>query len=177
MGDWVVDKESTCSEEGQQSATCTICGETVAEALSKLDHTPGDWQVVEDYSITASGNVQPGKEAVLCTACGAELDSREYTVELTMSERNAMRKASDYLDFMSFSYSGLVDQLEFEGFTHEEATFAVDHCGADWNEQAALKAQSYLDFMSFSRSGLIDQLEFEGFTPDQAEYGADSVGL
>ena len=77
---------------------------------------------------------------------------------------------------MAFSHSGLVDQLKFEGFTDSEAAYGADHCGADWNEQAAKKAESYLEFMSFSRSGLIDQLEFEGFTSSQAEYGADAVG-
>ncbi|MBQ6524668.1 MAG: Ltp family lipoprotein [Atopobiaceae bacterium] len=70
----------------------------------------------------------------------------------------------------------LVGQLEFEGYTHEEATFAADNCGADWNEQAAKCAQSYLEYTSFSRQGLIDQLVFEGFTYEQAEYGVSAVG-
>ena len=71
----------------------------------------------------------------------------------------------------------MIGQLEFEGFSTEDATFAADHCGADWNEQAVGKAKSYLSWTSFSRSGLIAQLEFEGFTQDQAEYAADQVGL
>jgi hypothetical protein len=53
----------------------------------------------------------------------------------------------------------------------------VDHCGADWDEQAMLKAQEYMDVMSFSRSGLIDQLEYEGFTSSQASRAATKVGL
>ena len=93
----------------------------------------------------------------------------------TSGERNALSKAYDYLDFMAFSYSGLIEQLEFEGFSTSEATYAADNCGADWNEQAVKKAQEYLDFMSFSRSGLIEQLEFEGFTRSQAEYGVNAV--
>ena len=104
------------------------------------------------------------------------MDTKSYTIELTMSQENALQRAASYLDTMSFSYSGLIDQLEFEGYSTEDATFAVDHCGADWNEQAAKKAQDYLDFMSFSRSGLIDQLMFEGFTREQAEYGVAAVG-
>lgn len=104
------------------------------------------------------------------------MDTKEYTTELTLSQTNALRQAANYLDYMSFSYSGLIDQLEYEGYSTEDATFAVDHCGADWNEQAALKAQDYLDFMSFSRSGLIDQLMYEGFSREQAEYGVSAVG-
>lgn len=96
--------------------------------------------------------------------------------EPTMGEKNALRNALDYLNYSSFSYSGLVEQLEFGGYTHEEAVYAVDNCGADWNEQAALQAQEYLDYSSFSRDGLIEQLEFGGFTRQQAEYGVQAVG-
>jgi len=97
--------------------------------------------------------------------------------EFTRAEENAIQKARDYLDFTSFSRSGLIDQLEYEGFTTAEATLAVDYLDVDWNEQAWMKAEEYLDFTSFSRSGLIDQLEFEGFTRDQAIYGVDKAGL
>jgi len=94
----------------------------------------------------------------------------------TLGEKNAVDKAKSYLRVMAFSREGLIDQLEFEGFSHTEAVYGVDHVGANWNEQAAKKAESYLKIMSFSRSGLIDQLEFEGFTPAQAEYGVRAVG-
>lgn len=94
----------------------------------------------------------------------------------TVGQRNALSSAKSYLSWTAFSYSGLVGQLEFEGYTHEEATFAADNCGADWNEQAAKCAQSYLEYTSFSRQGLIDQLVFEGFTYEQAEYGVSAVG-
>ena len=77
---------------------------------------------------------------------------------------------------MPFSYSGLIEQLEYEGYSTEDATYAADNCGADWNEQAALSAEDYLDIMSFSRDGLIEQLVYEGFTQEQAEYGASAVG-
>jgi len=96
--------------------------------------------------------------------------------EATLGEKNAAKKALDYLAYSAFSYSGLVEQLEYEGYTHEEAVYGVDKCGADWNEQAAKKAQDYLDYSSFSRDGLIAQLEYEGFTRQQAEYGAQAVG-
>ena len=94
----------------------------------------------------------------------------------TMGENNALRSAGSYLVFSAFSYEGLIDQLEFEGYTTAEATYAADNCGADWNEQAAKSAQNYLSFMAFSRSGLIDQLEYEGFTHDQAVYGVTQNG-
>ncbi len=95
----------------------------------------------------------------------------------TRGEQNALNRANDYLKFMSFSRSGLIDQLEYEGFSTSEAEYGVDHCGADWNEQAILKAEGYLSRKSFSRSGLIDQLEYEGFTYSQASAAATAAGL
>jgi hypothetical protein len=80
------------------------------------------------------------------------------------------------LNFTNFSRQGLIEQLEYEGFSVEDATFAVDTIVIDWNEQAALSAESYLSFSSFSRQGLFDQLLYEGFTPEQAEYGVTAVG-
>ena len=100
----------------------------------------------------------------------------ESTPQITIGQSNALKKAGDYLALTAFSYSGLIEQLEYEGFTAEEAKYAVDNCGADWNEQAAQKAQDYLNLTSFSRQGLIDQLLFEGFTQEQAEYGVTAVG-
>ena len=95
---------------------------------------------------------------------------------MTIGEENALRSANSYLSFMCFSREGLIDQLEYEGFTTQEAEFAVDNCGADWFEQAVGCAESYLDSNSFSYEGLVDQLEYEGFTREQAVYGVDRCG-
>ena len=105
----------------------------------------------------------------------------EPTVEtepaMTLEQENAIAAAESYLSVLAFSRSGLIDQLEFEGYPNDVATFAVDYLDVDWKEQAAKKAQEYLDTMSFSRQGLIDQLLFEGFSEKQAVYGVDAVGL
>ena len=95
---------------------------------------------------------------------------------VTLGMQNALEKAYDYLDFTAFSYTGLIKQLEYERYTHEESVYAADYCGADWYEQAVKKGQSYLDFTSFSRDGLIKQLEYEGFTNDQAVYAVNELG-
>lgn len=95
--------------------------------------------------------------------------------ELTAGQENAIGSAEDYLAFAAFSRSGLIEQLEFEGFSAKDATFAVMHIEVDWNEQAAKSAKEYLDMSSFSRSALIEQLVFEGFTRSQAEYGVNKA--
>lgn len=64
-----------------------------------------------------------------------------------------LKKAQDYLDFTAFSYTGLIDQLEFEGYTYQEALYGVDNCGADWNEQAAKRRRSIWNSWHFPDKG------------------------
>ena len=90
---------------------------------------------------------------------------------MTVSQSNAVKKAKSYLSYSSFSRTGLIGQLEFEGFSNADATFGVDAQNADWSAQAVKKGKSYLSTSSFSLTGLIAQLEFEGFSKEQAEYG------
>ncbi len=105
-----------------------------------------------------------------------EQEQNQKIENATIGEKNALDKAKSYLDYTAFSKEGLIEQLEYEGFTNAEAKFGADNCGANWNEQAAKKAKQYMDYSSFSKQGLIDQLEYEGFTSEQAEYGAKAVG-
>lgn len=118
-------------------------------------------------SITAGTTSSQGSRITITYSLGKEP---------TMGEKNALSKAKSYLNYTAFSYKGLIEQLEYEGFSNEESTYGADNCGADWNEQAAKKAKSYMDYSSFSKSGLIEQLEYEGFTNEQAQYGATAVG-
>ena len=95
----------------------------------------------------------------------------------TVSQKNAVAKAKSYLGYSAFSYTGLIEQLEYEQFSNADAIYGADNSGADWNEQAAKKAQSYIEYSAFSRGSLIEQLKYDGFTQAQAEYGANAVGL
>lgn len=95
----------------------------------------------------------------------------------TVGELNALDSAISYLDFAGFSESGLIGQLEYEGYTAAEIEFAMGQIAPDWNAEAVESAESYLEFSSFSRAGLIDQLLYEGFTQAQAEHAVNQVGL
>lgn len=89
----------------------------------------------------------------------------------------ALSSAQSYLRSSAFSYEGLIDQLEYEGFSSSEAKYGADNCGADWDEQAVKSAKSYTSHSSgFSYEGLLEQLEYEGFTSSQAKYGVDHCG-
>lgn len=93
----------------------------------------------------------------------------------TLSQKNAIKKAENYLRSMAFSREGLINQLEFEKFSNEDSVYAVDKINVNWKEQAVLKADSYLKTMAFSKTGLINQLSFEGFTDEEADYGVNGI--
>lgn len=143
-------------------------------------------------TITAAGLVPPAISSftdplakVVSTSPSAGSEAEEgsevaFTLEekpkLTMGQQNAVSKAQSYLNLTGFSRTGLIDQLKFEGFSVEDATFGADNAGADWNAECAEKAQSYIDMTSFSRDGLAEQLAFEGFLPAEIEHGLTAVG-
>lgn len=95
---------------------------------------------------------------------------------LSLGRRNAIKSAQSYLKLTSFSRKGLVDQLRYEGYTDDEAVFAVDFLEPDFYAEAAEAAASYLRLTSFSKTGLYDQLIYEGFSEDEAAYGVAAVG-
>lgn len=116
-------------------------------------------------------------------AAGTEVEEKtEITLTLeekpvfSLAQQNAIGSAQDYLAFTGFSRTGLIGQLEYEGFTTEEATFGVDNAGADWNAEAAEAAEQYLEYSAFSRQGLYDQLAYEGYLPAEIEFGLAAVG-
>jgi hypothetical protein len=95
----------------------------------------------------------------------------------TLSQKNAVRSAKEYLSTEAFSHDGLVAQLEYDQFSAADSTYGADNSGGDWNAQAAKSAKQYLATESFSRTGLIAQLEYDKFTPAQATYGVNAAGL
>ncbi|WOH19066.1 Ltp family lipoprotein [Paenarthrobacter sp. GOM3] len=149
-------------------ATAAAKAETEASAKAKAE---------ADAAAKAAADAAAKASADADAAAKAAADAAAKAAAGTVSQQNALRKAASYLNFTAFSYPGLIEQLEFEKYSAEDATWAADHVKVDWNEQAAKKAKSYLQFSSFSRAGLIDQLLFEGFTPEQAEYGVSQTGL
>lgn len=123
-----------------------------------------------------------------CNAATAASVSKRITIAAppkppSVSQRNALRAAQDYLRYSGFSRQGLIDQLSSqygEKFPVADATWAVDHLHANWNEQAVRVGQSYLKLQGFSRDGLIEQLSSpygDKFTVAEATYAADKLGL
>jgi len=124
----------------------------------------------EETTTTTESDPRPERPTTTTTV------ATDTTVE-DAAVTNARRTAESYLEYTAFSRSGLIKQLEFEGYTTAAATVAVDSLDVDWNDQAVKSAKNYLELQGFSHSGLVNQLEFEGYTPEQAEHGATAAGV
>lgn len=145
--------------------------------ITRNEETADDYKYIKIQSNSKSKAESLREKEEIAESENNTSDTAANTApKATLSQSNALRSAKNYLDFTAFSYTGLIEQLEYEGYPTEDATYAVDNCGADWNEQAAKSAQKYLDLMAFSRSELIEQLVYEGFSAEQAEYGVSAVG-
>jgi hypothetical protein len=95
----------------------------------------------------------------------------------TSLQQEAREVARGYFETSWFSRIGMIEQLEYEGFSYDDAVYGVDSLGANWYEEAVGMADSYIGSSWFSRSGLIEQLEYEGFSYSESEYGVDYLGI
>jgi hypothetical protein len=150
----------TASDADFVSLECTIDGVTVFPSDSDSAAPPAP------SPAASSGPADPG-------AAG------------TASQVQALSAAESYLgDGQGFSRQGLIDQLDSSSgnsFSVADATWAVDHSDANWDDQAVDCAKGYMgDGQGFSRQGLIQQMTSaygSKFTEAQAEYAANAVGL
>lgn len=156
--------EATEDKDSKPSVT-----ESVSEDVNK--ETPSEEAPETAVEEPAPVVEEPAPEEPVAEAPAEEANT------LTSGQENAIRSAKSYLEYSAFSPSGLINQLEFESYSTEDATFAVNSLDINWDEQAIKSAANYLEYSGFSRDGLIEQLEFEGFTTEQATVAVNAAGL
>lgn len=123
-------------------------------------------------SVAADQNVYEGDLLTITYSLGKEP---------TIGQKNALKKAESYSNMMHMSKNGVYKQLisEYgEGFTEEEAQYAIDNMNADWNANALEKAKSYQEMMNMSKSAIYKQLvsEYgEDFTEEEAQYAIEHL--
>lgn len=84
---------------------------------------------------------------------------------------SATDSAQTYVDTSSFSYSGLKNQLKFEGYPKDAIKYAMKHVDVDYKEEAIEAINDYKDSgMPFSKKEMRSQLKFEGFKKDTIDY-------
>ena len=97
----------------------------------------------------------------------------------TTEQKNALAKAESYSDLMHMSKQGIYKQLtsSVEGFSAEDAQYAIDNLEADYKVNALEKAKSYQETMNMSKNAIYNQLtsSVEGFTDEEAQYAIDNL--
>ena len=77
-----------------------------------------------------------------------------------------------------YSYDNLVEKLESEGFTHDQAVNgakAAESSGGQSGASSAVEAaKKYVDSGSYSYTALVDKLQQDGFSTADAEYAANN---
>ena len=64
-GNWVITKSASCKEDGSKKRTCSVCGKTETQTISKTQHT-----VVTDKAIPATCTTDGKTEGSHCSVCG-----------------------------------------------------------------------------------------------------------
>ncbi|MDD5589399.1 MAG: Ltp family lipoprotein [Candidatus Nanoarchaeia archaeon] len=154
------DTENDSTSSNKPSKQITV--ETTTETTTKTITTKS---IETSTSKTKTPKISKVKKSV------------KSTKEETVAQKNAISAAESYISIMAFSKTGLIKQLKFDGYSKEDAEYAVDKLKINYNKQAEKAAKNYLDLMAFSRTGLIKQLKFDGYTQEQAVHGVNFVGL
>lgn len=174
---WATIKEATCSMVGEKEAICKRCGKSLVQEIPMIEHTAGEWKVIKDYKVNRDGTVTAGTQAVMCSVCDTKLESKEYTIELTIGQKNAVIRAYEEENFWHVSRDYLINNIlvEYDYFSVEDATFAVDHMDVDFDEQAVLYARENLS--GESKGGITEMMRYYGFTEKQINYALEQVGF
>lgn len=162
-------EDSPSEEEDSTSSTTSI--NSSSESSSSVSSESSS-----KTSSSSSHNSSSKSSSSVSSESSNSSPTSSSVPNVSTEQKNALAKAKSYLNHMAFSYLGLIEQLEYENYSHEAATYGADNCGADWSVQALKKAKSYLSHMAFSYSGLVEQLEYDQFSSSQAKYGADNCG-
>ena len=120
------------------------CGDKNEEP-TKLEDTPVESVEVEKVKL------DPAREAEV-------ISKAEYVASLIPKSKSSL---SSYLQ-------------EYEGFTEDEANFAVENCNVDWNEEAVEYVYYILGASpDIDADRMEGQLGYEGFTEDEIKYALD----
>lgn len=175
--EWATIKEATCTEVGEKEATCKRCGKSLVEEIPMAEHTRGEWKVTKDYKINRDGTVTPGTQAILCTVCNKELETKEYTIELTSGQKNAVIRAYEEENFWHVSRNYLINDVlvGFDYFSVDDATFAVDHMDVDFDEQAVMYVRE--SSSGQSQGEITEMMRYYGYTEDQINHAFEKAGI
>ncbi len=86
--------------------------------------------------------------------------------KVTDGQAAALAAAKSWLEYINYGPTGLKNALMGNGYSEDEADYAVANCGADWTEQCNKKVENYVSY-GYTESTIRFFLEGEGFTEEQ----------
>lgn len=127
-----------------------------------------------------SGGEKTQNEVVQTETTTSENKVEEEKEKVSAEAIAALGKAELYATTMSMSKKAIYNQLisEVEGFSKEDAQYAIDNVVADWNNNALEKAKMYQETMHMSRKAIHQQLTAsagEAFTKEEADYALENL--
>ena len=99
-------------------------------------------------------------------------------LDATDKEKEATKKVLEKLNAFSFSTKPEIEKyLKDNNYSQTEIEFALEHSGADWDEQAKIEAITILAAGGFSKQEVIDLMIYDGYTPEEAAKAVEDDSL
>ena len=74
-GEWIVDAEATCTEDGSKHQVCSVCEATIkTETITKFGHTDGEWITDKEANCT-----EDGSKHQVCSVCNDTIKTETLT--------------------------------------------------------------------------------------------------
>lgn len=181
-------KETTTSAQPAPSTTSAKPAEPTEETTSAAPTTTSKAPKPEVTSTFKAPKPAPTTEEVPNEPTEST-PVTEPVEEVPAKYRGAVKKAESYLSRGGISYSLIFKEMtEEDGFTEEQAAFALEHANVDWEAEALLAAQREIDGDNGrSKASLFSWLTstmdmgvfigIGGFTDDEAFYAVNNVDV
>lgn len=164
-----------CARRGNRTAGLIVAVVLIAVVLAVTLFREPVVRGVTDlaHRVEALFSTRPEPEPDVVQAVEPAPDPRP---EPDPARDEAVKAAQAYLETETYSPSALYLQLYGDGYQEADIDYALDHCGANWYENAAYCAMDWVASYYYSRGMLVEDLMNSGFTADEAAYGADYCG-
>lgn len=102
---------------------------------------------------------------------------KEYTIELTNNQKNAVIRAYEEENFWHVSRDYLINGVLVgdDYFSVEDATFAVDHMDVDFDKQAVMYVRE--NSSGQSRGEITEMMRYYGYTDEEIDKAFEEAGI
>ena len=151
-----------------------------ATDVKKSDYTADTYEALQ-AALTEAQTIAADEAATQeqIDAAQAALDAAIAALvekpKMTDEQESAVGRAKGNMRSGFYSLPGLIAQLETEGFAHDDAVFAAEYIGADFNAAALGQAKLYLNQGDYTKETLAAQLQTDGFTAEEADYAVSNI--